>query len=324
MKKIIVAFCLGIMFLSTVQAQLKVLYDGTVQVPARKFMLADWVNLKSEIGGCCGQIILYPDLDWYMQIGKDNFKVGSFLAHDMRAYHYYSWSDASLKTNLKRIENPIENLFKISGYIYNFVPEVYQHLPEKVQEQYAKPQYGFVAQQIAEVYPELVEKSEETGLLSVNYQAFIPLLLEAVKQQQKIADAQSLKIKELEKQLATKQDVQQSDSPKNLGGETISLTPGAMSSNADAQFAHAFLYQNTPNPFTENTEIRYFLPQNTGTALLCILDLQGAMKKQIPLNVKGTVSSVTLHGNNLVAGMYVYSLICDGQIVDTKRMILTK
>lgn len=33
---------------------------------------------------------------------------------------------------------------------------------------------------------------------------------------------------------------------------------------------------------------------------------------------------VTLSGGTLAAGMYVYSLVVDGQIVDTKQMILTK
>jgi hypothetical protein len=33
---------------------------------------------------------------------------------------------------------------------------------------------------------------------------------------------------------------------------------------------------------------------------------------------------VVINAGNLDAGMYLYSLIADGQIVDTKRMILTK
>jgi len=32
----------------------------------------------------------------------------------------------------------------------------------------------------------------------------------------------------------------------------------------------------------------------------------------------------TIHGYELHAGMYLYSLIADNQLIDTKRMILTK
>lgn len=34
--------------------------------------------------------------------------------------------------------------------------------------------------------------------------------------------------------------------------------------------------------------------------------------------------TVIVSGGTLAAGMYVYSLVVDGQIVDTKQMILTK
>jgi hypothetical protein len=35
-------------------------------------------------------------------------------------------------------------------------------------------------------------------------------------------------------------------------------------------------------------------------------------------------NSVTIQGSTLTAGMYLYSLVADGQEVDTKRMILTE
>lgn len=35
-------------------------------------------------------------------------------------------------------------------------------------------------------------------------------------------------------------------------------------------------------------------------------------------------ASITIDGGSLNAGMYLYALIADGKVVDTKRMILTK
>ena len=46
--------------------------------------------------------------------------------------------------------------------------------------------------------------------------------------------------------------------------------------------------------------------------------------KQIPLSATGGKESITIHGGSMPAGVYLYSLICDGKVVDTKRMVLMK
>ena len=46
-------------------------------------------------------------------------------------------------------------------------------------------QYGFIAQNIQEILPELV-KTNINDRLSVNYIAMIPILVEAIKEQQNI------------------------------------------------------------------------------------------------------------------------------------------
>jgi len=50
--------------------------------------------------------------------------------------------------------------------------------------------------------------------------------------------------------------------------------------------------------------------------------MNGTQLKSIPLNQKGN-GSITINGSELKAGMYMYTLITDRQVVDTKRMILT-
>ena len=84
----------------------------------------------------------------------------------------------------------------------------------------------------------------------------------------------------------------------------------------------AKLYQNNPNPFSESTEIRYYIPENTTNAVICIYDMVGGQIMKIE-NLSRGYSSVTLNGSQLRAGMYMYSLLVDGREIDTKRMILT-
>jgi len=57
-------------------------------------------------------------------------------------------------------------------------------------------------------------------------------------------------------------------------------------------------------------------------AYLFVYDMNGTQKLKKSINERGE-SSVIIVGNNLIAGMYIYSLILDGVIIDTKRMILT-
>jgi len=56
---------------------------------------------------------------------------------------------------------------------------------------------------------------------------------------------------------------------------------------------------------------------------LYIYDMNGHQIDKRPIYNRGYVS-IIIQGSSLDAGMYLYSLITDGAVVDTKRMILTK
>ena len=86
--------------------------------------------------------------------------------------------------------------------------------------------------------------------------------------------------------------------------------------------AAATLAQNTPNPFSERTTIRFTLPENAQQAYIYVFDMSGKMYKQIPVN--SSMQSVTIEGYELSAGMYIYSLVIGGKEVQTRRMILSK
>ncbi|KAF0237905.1 MAG: hypothetical protein FD181_1490 [Prolixibacteraceae bacterium] len=51
--------------------------------------------------------------------------------------------------------------------------------------------------------------------------------------------------------------------------------------------------------------------------------MTGTLLKTITINQRGA-DNVTISANEFVAGMYLYSLVCDGKIVDTKQMLLTQ
>ncbi|MFK7935084.1 MAG: T9SS type A sorting domain-containing protein [Saprospiraceae bacterium] len=83
------------------------------------------------------------------------------------------------------------------------------------------------------------------------------------------------------------------------------------------------LQQNQPNPFNGQTTIQYFLPEATQTAQLQINDQNGRVLKVEMLQGNGH-GQITLDAKALPQGTYSYSLLVDGQLVETKQMILAK
>lgn len=87
--------------------------------------------------------------------------------------------------------------------------------------------------------------------------------------------------------------------------------------------ANVVLYQNTPNPFTAETEIKYSLPENAEKAVINVYSLNGNLLLTKPIEQLGN-GSIIISGNELEAGTYIYTLSVNGVDVDSKRMILNK
>ena len=84
----------------------------------------------------------------------------------------------------------------------------------------------------------------------------------------------------------------------------------------------SMLEQNNPNPFTENTTIRYYIAQTSGSAVIRITNLNGVAINTFKIQAKGA-GQILISGNSLTAGTYIYELIVDGKQIDSKRMVLT-
>ncbi len=57
--------------------------------------------------------------------------------------------------------------------------------------------------------------------------------------------------------------------------------------------------------------------------MLCVYDMNGKQLSQDIITERGN-SIFVVSASEYGAGMYLYSLIADNQLIDTKRMILTK
>jgi hypothetical protein len=100
-------------------------------------------------------------------------------------------SDERLKKDVAIIEEPLAKILAMRGVTYNWKIDEF---PEKQLEE--GKQYGLIAQELEKVLPELVD-TDSQGWKSIEYSHLVPVLIEALKEQQKIIDAQGGEINSL-------------------------------------------------------------------------------------------------------------------------------
>lgn len=272
------------------------------------------------------QLLLHGKNGIYLTYGSEQ----AVASYDINSGDYFKFntdvmakgvmlaSDSRFKENIKSLDYGTKDLSQITPVTYTLkAPTVKKERmaagdnaklvadQQRFEKFYSdprrtSPRIGFIAQEVADVFPELVY-TDSAGYEYVDYIGFIPLLVNVVNEQQQ-------RIDELETELGmVKSNPQRLKTASIDGIEAIECK----------------LFQNTPNPFSESTEIAFTLSETVNSAMIYIYDMQGLQKASY--NVGGTTSGkVTIEASSLPAGMYLYSLIADGNVIDTKRMILTR
>ena len=85
----------------------------------------------------------------------------------------------------------------------------------------------------------------------------------------------------------------------------------------------SFIKQNRPNPFDNQTIIDYYIEEDNAKATVMVFDMNGKTLKTYSLANNGK-GSLAISSNELEPGIYYYSLVIDGNEIDTKKMIITK
>ena len=80
--------------------------------------------------------------------------------------------------------------------------------------------------------------------------------------------------------------------------------------------------QNYPNPCWGNTKIDYYLPENTRNAVLYVVSSTGETVRNLSLYERDS-GTLNLDISGLSPGFYLYYIVADGQMIGSKRMIVT-
>lgn len=165
-------------------------------------------------------------------------------------------------------------------------------MPEEVEK---------TAEEIGYNFDGIKPPQNEKDNYSIAYADFVPSLVKTV--QELSAENEKLKSKtdvqekintELQKQI----DVLKALILQNSTAPSNALQLAAMPGDKDGVAA---LFQNAPNPFNQNTVIKYSIPQQTKSAVIKITAANGVQVKSITLTQKGN-GQISIDGGALAAG----------------------
>src|SRR5665648_261524 len=96
---------------------------------------------------------------------------------------FYTASDRRLKTDFQPIINPIEKIKSLTGYFFNYTDQAMQ-----LGGYTSRRDIGLIAQDVHNILPEATGKLWNTDFMGYKADKLIPLLVEAIKQQQNEID----------------------------------------------------------------------------------------------------------------------------------------
>jgi len=315
----ILIIVISFLFVVHVDAQIQMNSSGNVAIggsPSAGYKLyiigdtkyySDYSDLIIDNNGIAYGIELYPESNNACQLGRSNKAFTHIYAYNFHDLN----SDSTQKENIRDLKNSLDIIMNLRGIRFDLKKEIaYDETiindPQVIEnlEQDRKNKIGFIGQEMLHVLPEAVFVDDSTGIYTIDYTRVIPVLVNAMHEQQAIINYLTTEVESL------KSDEQL----KNAGTNSIT--------GEYENIGTSSLAQNLPNPFTESTTIEYFLSENVNDSRIYIYNMNGTQLKSYDLHLKGN-GNITINAGELNPGMYMYSLITDGQVIDTKRMILT-
>jgi len=254
-----------------------------------------------------------------------NFYAGYFEGNLVYTGALIGPSDAKLKENIEPLDDALSLILQMEPKQYEFKTDEYAlSMPE------GERHFGLIAADLKKIAPELVhtvvapehrkftdsssiEPRPQIRYEGVNYIEIIPMLVGAVQQMKASNDSLRQELADL------KEDVNQCcgtgyrlSNPEE--GDTVSHLTVEL-----ANIREIILEQNVPNPFKEQTIISYFVPDDAQSAQLIFFDQNGKHLKTV--DVEKGYGIMTVFAQNLNSGTYSYSLVINGEVAETKRMI---
>jgi hypothetical protein len=211
MKKISILFVLGFLALSfNGFSQLFINSSGYVGINQSapsynldwygtgRFWGSGWGMFLFNNAGSSNVVTMHPGEDWVGCLGTSTKRFNYVWTYNINTQNVNTWSDEKLKENIKPLVSSLDKIRQLRGVSYGMKQDFFKvdnpGLQKKLADE-SKNEIGFIAQEVKAIFPELVTQDSTTQLYSVNYTKLIPVLVEAIKEQQVQIEELKRKIK---------------------------------------------------------------------------------------------------------------------------------
>jgi len=255
---------------------------------------------------------LYSGVNWLNNTTTKAWAVKNgandeFFVYGNGQAYSYGWntiSDSTLKENVLAINNALEKTLRLQGVTYNLKAQNNELSSVNTSiSGVSVRQMGLIAQSVERVIPEVVT-TNSNGIKTIAYSNLVGLLVEAIKEEDD-------RVNKLQNKLDS--CIAVTKHPDIIG----------INRNSDEVNKDAILYPCSACPANSNVTFHCYVPVQSKNASLLVFDMSGTLKKTIPIYGKEK-QLVNINGGELLAGMYYYSLMVDGNEVDTKKVIMTQ
>ena len=304
--------------------------------------VAGWFETVSDPAGETGFALYVPDAGGRVSIGfgfnnmqPDNNEpdvcglvINSGALLEVNGDIYTSGlitgpSDINFKKNITPITNALAKVKKLNGVYYDYDNTNFVNLNFSTERQ-----VGLIAQNVDTVLTEVTKYDSTLQAFTMDYSRINALLIEAIKEQQNQIDSMNVLVatqdsinSDLEDRLATLEAcINNIGICNNNGGGNGNGNKVSSQSVTLENTTSIVLDQNLPNPFAESTQINFVIPDDVLSAKMLFYDMSGRIINEVNINDRGN-GTLTVYGENLEKGIYTYSLIADGKLIATKKMV---
>ncbi|MGQ1788532.1 tail fiber domain-containing protein [Saccharicrinis sp. GN24d3] len=165
-------------------------FDFKFGLSAAKFSTVS--DPKMNVIGVSGYFGVGGSVGLDMNVGKYLNTVAPVYEHIYKSggFTMGTFSDGNLKEDISPIDSSLNKVSRLNGYKYVWSSDA----PEGLKGN----DIGVLAQEVEIIFPEAVQIDERTGYKKVYYYKLIPVLIEALKEQQVIIENQNVLINEYE------------------------------------------------------------------------------------------------------------------------------
>lgn len=225
--------------------------------------------------------------------------------NNIQVANVYNYSDARAKENVQSLSSGLNTVLNLRPVSYtwkgsNETSAITTFSETDTLTAYGPgenntTQYGFLAQEVEQVFPDAV-KTDKEGHKLINYTAIIPVLVQSIQEMQGIINEQATTIATL--------------NSRTIEGNT------SMAKSINK------ILSCSPNPTRSDITFSYKIDTNASDAFILISNLTGNQEMRVE-SLYGKTST-TVNVSTLNPGIHIATLVVKDNVQDSRQFVVTR